>query len=390
MDFQYILLIIFIALMILFSWLQRKNIQLQGVFPLLYFVMWRTQAVNGLMDRIAQAVPRFWTWFFGVGIVVGFGGLVLISYELIKNTALLFLAPGAVPGIQPVLPFEAKGVFFVPFVYWILSIFVIAVVHEFCHGIAAKVHNMPVKSAGLAFLGILFPIVPAAFVEPDEQYLQKQSRFKQLSVFAAGPFANMVMAGLLLLLVITVANPLAKSMLLPGGVKITDVESGSPAAIAGMHAEEIITGVDGTELDYLENLTATLRSKKPGDTLALQTNESAYAVTLTAQAKNASQAYLGVFTRQHADITPRFRQPSVAWSVPILLWLFGLVYWLFLLSLGIGLFNLLPIGPVDGGRMFQVAMQKLFKQQQGLRVWKYISMIFLLLVITNVVAGFLH
>jgi len=390
MDFQYVLLVIFIGLMILFSWLQRKNIQLQGIFPILYFVMWRTQAVNGLMDRIAQRTPRFWTWFFGLGIVVCFGGMLLISYELLYNTALLFLKPGAVPGIQPVLPFEAKGVFFVPFVYWILSIFIIAVVHEFCHGIAARVHKMPVKSAGVAFLGVVVPVVPAAFVEPDEQYLQKQSRFKQLSVFAAGPFANLVMAGLILLLVIFAANPLAQAMLVPGGVKITDVEPGSPAALAGMRQDEIITHVDGEKLDYLENLTKTLRAKKPGETVSLQTNESAYAVTLTASAKNASQAYLGVFTRQHADITQSFKERYGAWSVPIILWGFGLLYWLFLLSLGIGLFNLLPIGPIDGGRMLQVAMQKLFKQQPGTSVWKFVSMIFLLLVITNVVAGFLH
>jgi membrane-associated protease RseP (regulator of RpoE activity) len=390
MDFQYVLLVAFIALMVFFSWLQRKNIQLQGIFPLLYFVMWRTQAVNGLMDRIARSLPRFWTWFFGFGIVACFGGMALISYELLYNTALLFLKPGAAPGIQPVLPFEAKGVFFVPFVYWILSIFIIAVVHEFCHGIAARVHKMPVKSAGLAFLGVVVPVVPAAFVEPDEVYLQKQSRFRQLSVFAAGPFANLVTAGLILLLVIFVANPLAQSMLVPGGVRITDVEPGSPAALAGMHQGEVITHVDGEKLSYLENLTNTLRAKTPGETVSLQTNESTYSIALTASAKNASQAYLGVFTRQHADITPEFKSRYGARTVPIILWSFGLLYWLFLLSLGIGLFNLLPIGPIDGGRMLQVAMQKLFKQQPGMKVWKFVSMIFLLLVVTNVIAGFLH
>jgi membrane-associated protease RseP (regulator of RpoE activity) len=316
--------------------------------------------------------------------------MLLISYELLYNTALLFLKPGAAPGIQPVLPFEAKGVFFVPFVYWILSIFIIAVVHEFCHGIAARVHKMPVKSAGLAFLGIVVPVVPAAFVEPDEQYLQRQSRFKQLSVFAAGPFANLVTAGLILLLVIFVANPLAQSMLVPGGVRITDVEPGSPAALAGMRQGEVITHVDGEKLSYLENLTETLRAKTPGETVTLQTNESTYAVMLAANAKNASQAYLGVFTRQHADITPEFKARYGERSVPIILWGFGLLYWLFLLSLGIGLFNLLPIGPIDGGRMLQVAMQKLFKQQPGMKVWKFVSMIFLLLVVTNVIAGFLH
>lgn len=388
MDFQYVLLVAFVVLMIVFSWLQRKNITLQGVFPLLYFVMWRTQRVNGLMDRIAKAAPRFWKWFFGAGIVAGFLGMALIVFELVKNTVLLFTAPGAAPGIQPVLPFEAKGVFFVPFVYWILSIFIIAVLHEFCHGIAARVHRVPVKSSGLAFLGVVVPVVPAAFVEPDEVYLQKQSNFKQLSVFAAGPFANLVSAGLILALVILVANPLAQAMLIPNGVRVTGVEKGSPADIAGIAENELITAVDGGSTVHLEDLTRALREKKPGDLLTLTTNESEYPITLAQSAKNESQAYLGIFSRQHAEITPPFK--AFPWAVPIILWTFGLLYWLFLLSLGIGLFNLLPLGPVDGGRMFQVAMQKVFKQQPGLKVWKFVSVVLLGMVIVNVIAGFMR
>lgn len=390
MDFQYVLLIITVLLMILFIWKERKNIQLQGIFPLLYFVMWRTQRGTGLMDWLARKAPRFWTWFFGIGIVVCFAGMALISYELAKNTALLFTAPEAAPGIQPVLPFEAKGVFFVPFAYWILSIFIIAVVHEFCHGIAARVHKIPVKSAGLAFLGVIAPLVPAAFVEPDENNLQRQSKFKQLSVFAAGPFSNLVMAGAILLLVIFVANPLAQAMLIPNGVRITSIEPDSPAAIAGLHAGERITAIDTTPVTYLENLSKTLATKHPGDTIQLFTNESTYAVALTASPKNQSKAYLGVLSRQHADVTPSFKAKYGSWSVPLILWSFGLLYWLFLLSLGIGLFNLLPIGPIDGGRMLQAAMQKLFKQQPGQRVWKYISVVFLLMVVVNVIAGFMQ
>ncbi len=389
MDFQYVLLVLFIILMIVFIWFERRNIQVQGIIPLLYFVMWRTQRGLGFMDWLARKMPRFWTWFFGFGIIVCFGGMALISYELIRNTVNLFLIPGAAAGIQPVLPFQAKGVFFVPFVYWILSIFLIAVVHEFCHGIAARVHKMPVKSAGLAFLGIVLPIVPAAFVEPDEKQLQKQSPFKQWSVFAAGPFANLVMAGLVLLLVMFVANPLAEAMLLPGGVRITDVEPNSPAALTGLQKDEVIIGVDGIPTPFLENLTALLKQKKPGDAMTLQTDGTMHTLILAANPKNASAAYLGLFSRQHAEIKGEFKAKYGTWSVPLILWSFGLLYWLFLLSMGIGLFNLLPIGPIDGGRMLQLVMQKIFKEQAGFRAWKFISMIFLFLVITNVVAGFL-
>ena len=41
-----------------------------------------------------------------------------------------------------------------------------------------------------------------------------------------------------------------------------------------------------------------------------------------------------------------------------LIWFYGFLYWLYLLNLGIGLFNLVPLGPIDGGRMLLVALKK--------------------------------
>ena len=115
-----------------------------------------------------------------------------------------------------------------------------------------------------------------------------------------------------------------------------------------------------------------------------------YNIVLVANPKNASKAYLGVLSRQHAEITEGFKQKYGSWSVPIILWLFGLLYWLFLLNIGIGLFNLLPIGPIDGGRMLQLVFKKIFKQEQGQKVWRFVSIIFLLLVVANVIAGFMR
>ena len=83
---------------------------------------------------------------------------------------MLFTKPAASSGVGLVLPFKAKGVFYVPFFYWIISIFVIAVVHEFSHGLIARANNIKVKSSGFAFLALLVPIIPAAFVEPDEKH----------------------------------------------------------------------------------------------------------------------------------------------------------------------------------------------------------------------------
>ena len=49
----------------------------------------------------------------------------------------------------------------------------------------------------------------------------------------------------------------------------------------------------------------------------------------------------------------------------VLTWVTGFLRWLFLLSLGIGLFNLLPLPIVDGGRMAQVFLHKLKGAEKG-------------------------
>jgi membrane-associated protease RseP (regulator of RpoE activity) len=193
----------------------------------------------------------------------------------------------------------------------------------------------------------------------------------------------------LFVLIALVANPLAEAMIAPNGVRITEIEQGSPAASAGMQEGGIITGVDGSQFAFLENLSTVLSAKKPGDTITLQTSTGTYRIVLAPNAKNSSKAYLGILSRQHAEVKEGFKSKYGGWCVPIILWLFGMVYWLFLLSIGIGLFNLLPIGPIDGGRMLHIVMQKLFKQPGSQRAWKFVSMMFFLLVMINVIAGFL-
>jgi len=75
----------------------------------------------------------------------------------------------------------------------------------------------------------------------------------------------------------------------------------------------------------------------------------------------------------------------------ILLWISGLFYCLLILNLGIGLFNLVPLGPIlDGGRMLQLLMHKLFKKKIGDRIWKAISLVFLGLVLINVLWPFIQ
>jgi len=63
--------------------------------------------------------------------------------------------------------------------------------------------------------------------------------------------------------------------------------------------------------------------------------------------------------------------------------------WLAVLSLGVGLFNLIPLGPVDGGRMLLTALEHVTHKQRADRVWKSVSFVLLGILLTNVVLAFI-
>src|SRR3989337_1214809 len=127
-DVQSWAAVLFIILIAGFLILRRKKVEIQSLlFPLLYFALYRTSWGLRAMDRMAKRLPRLTNFLGRLGVVIGFLGMAFISFEVIRSSIALFVKAEA-PGIMPVLPVEAKGVFFVPFFYWIVSIFVIAVV----------------------------------------------------------------------------------------------------------------------------------------------------------------------------------------------------------------------------------------------------------------------
>lgn len=54
-----------------------------------------------------------------------------------------------------------------------------------------------------------------------------------------------------------------------GGVRLTDVRSGTPAARAGLQVGDVITAVDGQQVRQASQLGSAIDAKKPGDTVAV-------------------------------------------------------------------------------------------------------------------------
>jgi len=67
-----------------------------------------------------------------------------------------------------------------------------------------------------------------------------------------------------------------------------------------------------------------------------------------------------------------------------------LLYWLYLLNIGIGLFNLVPLGPIDGGLMMKEVLKKWFNKKTAKKIFSFISSAFLIMILINILHGFVR
>src|SRR3989344_5988202 len=93
LDPNWIALIIFVIAFSFFLYKKRQDIQLTGLFPVFYFVMYRTKFGLKWIKRFSEKWPRFLRWYFVFGIYAGFLGMIVISYLLISNIVKLLLVP---------------------------------------------------------------------------------------------------------------------------------------------------------------------------------------------------------------------------------------------------------------------------------------------------------
>ncbi len=237
----YALIIIFgfigvMALLDKFDLLEPFGMELSG--PLL---MWKTKKGKDMIEKIAQK-KRFWEIYGNLGLVIVAIAMVLIFILVGWNAYVATQIPAeqapqadeilVIPGINP----------FIPVGYGILALAVGIIVHEFSHGILSRAADVDIKSLGLIFL-----VVPlGAFVEPDEDQLEKTDRLKRDRMFAAGATSNIILA-IVLVLIFSMAFMGSVSPK-EDGPMITRIGENSPAEEAGMRSYEQILNIDDVDV----------------------------------------------------------------------------------------------------------------------------------------------
>jgi membrane-associated protease RseP (regulator of RpoE activity) len=245
--YDLIFLAIFLIFITLFLVKNKKNLKREGLLYL-YKTKWGVK----LIDRIGKKHKKLLKILSYVSIVIGYLLMIAILYLFGRIVYMYLFQPSFVqaikiPPIMPLFPYlpQAFGLDFLPpfyFAYWIIIIALIAIPHEFFHGIFAAKDKIRIKKTGFGFFPFFFPVFLAAFVEPDEKQMSKKSIFSQLSILSAGTFAN-ILTGILFFIILILFFSLAFA---PAGV-VFDTYTLSEIAIPGI---TLVNGIPLNNMNY--------------------------------------------------------------------------------------------------------------------------------------------
>jgi len=372
----------FYGLVLLFLLIYRKKFELQGIIALL-----KTKVGLRFMDNIARKYPELVRILGLVGIGVGYLGMllayILVFYSLyltIKKPIVMDGSPFIIPGVK----IAGTGIIFPLVIGWI-SLFVIMIVHEFSHGIVARLYKVKILSSGILFMG---PIL-GAFVEPDEKQMAKKQDYEQYSILAAGPFSNIILSAIIILLSVLLVIPAYNVLSNSQGAVIQPQINGS-AYPAGIHNKSVITGVNNITTHNVSSLILALKSVKPNESLSLNCSGNIYRVVTGKNPNNKSRGYLGILILGN-DIKPRFSSLIGRVSYYSIDWIKELFFWIWFISLNIGIINLYPIYITDGARMLRITLERIFNdKKRANKIWGIINKISLYLLLALLLIPFLR
>ena len=416
---------LFTIFVIIFLYRKRENLERQGILYL-----YRTKLGIKFIDIFAKRFKKILKPLQYVVICLGYVLMAGIIWLLGKSIYLYIREPGVsqllgkTPPLAPLIPYFPKlfGLesFFPPlyFTYFLIALAVVAIVHEFSHGIFARLNKLKIHSTGFAFLG---PIL-GAFVEQDEKQMEKAKKFPQLAILGAGVFANVVVSIIfcvvMVLFFVGTFSPAGvvfqgyafseinlEGVVLPaveGNESFVELNVDGAKYFAGAKALEkakekgystllvyddtpafevgligAISEIDGVKINNIEELSTVIKSHKPGDNVLIRTlvkedaqDTNPYAKDFVVElGEREGIAYLGILSYPietrgamgwfYENIIMKYKNPQVlyesswgefGWFVYYLLW------WLVVINILVALFNMLPLGILDGGRFFYLTV----------------------------------
>lgn len=300
----------------------------------------------------------------------------------------------AIPGINDYIPLTLAV---------IIALVVAIVVHEFGHAILCRIEKIRLDS-----IGLLFAVIPiGAFVEPNEDDVENTKGMPKIRMYGAGITNNILIGFICFILMFGLLNfavPVSTPL-------VMGIYANSPAMAAGLSPDSIIKEINGVPIDSREAVAAAMEDTKPGDIAAISVlelgRENTYEVNLGEwpdfqDGIERSSGFIGVSyydsnsvknTLSALGATPlgmlylmalpiniifiggdwRYLEVLVidtihqsAWDVPFPgYWMMiQILFWCGWFNLAVGIFNALPLIPLDGGYILKESVERALENRK--------------------------
>ena len=376
---------LFLLFLSIFCYIKRSNLEIKGKFPFFYILMYKSKFGINLMKKVSTKFPTTILYFAYVSFFIGIFGMILSFFFMGYQTYFIY-ENKIESGGGFVLPIKTEGgldsnvpIFYVPFLEWIIALIVLVLVHEFAHGVVSKRFNIKIKSSGFAFLGVFAPILPAAFVEPDEKQLKKSKFFEKISILGAGSTSNFLFGaifGAILFLMILFSNNISTS-----NMYFNEVSNKSSLNQYGIKSGQIL---QVNEEKDARNFLTEIKDSSINNSVEMkiidQNNKT--------QMLNVNLYYDEISDRNMVGISQIKNEKNYFENYEI----FGkviektiiIIFWIFILNIAIGFVNLLPISITDGGQILFYTLNKYFDEKTSSIIFIIVSLSTLFLLILSI------
>jgi membrane-associated protease RseP (regulator of RpoE activity) len=405
MFYDLVFLVLFSLFIGIFLFKNRKRLEREGIMYL-----YRTKLGMKYIEKFSRKYSRLLKVLAPIILVLGFF-LMFVMLALLYQTVKIYVTIPEItevisaPPVMPLIPYfpQIFGVeslmppFY--FTYFLLALIIVAVVHEFSHGIFMRLYKIKIKSTGFAFLG---PIL-GAFVEEDKKNFSTKNPKERMVVLGAGVFANLITGLLFFALLVgffqlayvpagynfnVYATSNIQSQFLEdlnlSSTNFSSVEANNMTLFFNEKDFQITTlgvlkSINGQNVSSYKEMRSALSNKSVNETVLVEIEMNKktklYSFNLFAHPTRNGEVSLGLgnvipprttFKEKLIGLFANYKDPTISYQEKFSSadFFYNLLWWIMIINFLVALFNMLPLGILDGGQFYQLAILSVVKSEK--------------------------
>nr|SVE79570.1 EOG090X08FA [Daphnia magna] len=204
---------------------------------------WTTSLFNKKISNWATRKKKKLCWWYSLGtmitILLCIPSLILLASTAVVSFENIRQHKNEEAILQPVVPGVNLPSTDLP--YYLITLLVCTIVHETGHALASVSEQIPLISFGL----IVWLVVPAAFVELPTKDVTSLSPWKQLKIYCAGVWHNIVLSIIAFFIVTSLPILLMPLFQTGVGVSVLNLDGYSVGGYHDFQIGDQLTGVNG-------------------------------------------------------------------------------------------------------------------------------------------------